>query len=451
MRCKLILYSFCLTLATLGGNKHSYSQIDFSEHLKQLYPVMFKDETLTQQISIRNSVIYLYPVDNKGNVITDPEFALDWEEVETFLKQVGMRDMSKARELYLNKGVGKFDPIDMVAIVTGGLPIEWKEPIPPLAGYKIALDPGHFAHNFTIAKWERKYIQLRASDMGTKEDIRIYEAKLTGLTGMILKDMLEELGAEVLITRSTETSATGKNFNEWYAEDFQTDLVKDLEAGLIDSSIYEYCKKNSKTKYKILRKYFIRHEFICRANKINAFQPDLTLIMHYNVDENNNPDKYGYHKPHGKNFSMVFVGGAYAKNELSLPIDRMFFIRQALSYDIEKSVMFSSVVENHIVKEMGVPAYKMEFPLSYIEKYSIPTDVNSYPGVFHRNLYLTRTIYGTIAFAEPLLQDNKKEALKLSTYDCEWNGVKVPCRLIEMATAYKNAILEYKELADQKN
>jgi hypothetical protein len=95
---------------------------------------------------------------------------------------------------------------------------------------------------------------------------------------------------------------------------------------------------------------------------------------------------------------------------------------------------------------MEVPACNPSSGLKYIRDYCLAAD-GGCGGIYHRNLFLTRAVYGTLAFAEPLLQDNREEALKLSTYDCTWKGKKVPCRLVEMAEAYKSAILEYIQTA----
>lgn len=431
---------FVISILTLGKNAYCQPETSFHKDLSESFFTLFKDYSLKNQVSLRQNGIFIFAADAKGNLSSRPEAAVYWDEAPLFLRYMRSSSMQSALEMYRQKGVKNFATTFLFAInvvppsasnVTDG----------PLKGYRIALDPGHFAHNFETAKMERKYVRLRASDMNIGKDIELFEAKLTSLTAEILKDKLEKLGAEVMVTRKEHTSATGKNFDEWYRDDFYTALETDLRYGLIDSNEYHEYKKDASSKLKTLRGFFTRHELRVRADKINAFQPDLTIIIHYNVGETNVPDKDGYHRPHDQNISMMFVGGAYAKNELSTPLDRLQFLRQALSDDVENSVHLSALVQKYIIEDLKVPVINTAEHLpGYIANYSIASNEN---GVYHRNLALTRMVYGTIAFGEPLMQDNREEALRLSTDDCSWNGKKVPCRLVEMAGVYEKAILEY--------
>lgn len=443
---RLYLQKVFVILLILGPLQAMAQPWVASPDLSDRIRYMIKDSSLVRQIEVRQNGVCLFACDENGHVSSQPEIMIyegEWSLLGLYFTDV---PLVEALAYYQAKQTQR-NFMDLFQHLKG-VHLSTEPRKLPLSHLKVALDPGHFAHNFATAKLEKKFVRLRGKDMGRHHDIELYEARLTALTAMILKDMLTELGAEVLVTRDEHTSATGKNFDDWYAHDFQHDLKMDLDLGLITEAEYkEYSAHHEHAdehKKKILRTYFKDREFRCRAEKINAFRPHLTLILHYNVGENNNPDAEGYHTPHDRNFSMVFVGGAYTRGELVKPVDRMHFLRQLMTDDIEHSLEFSAIVARHIETEMQVPLYTGgEMVLPYIRDYSIAADQEKYKGVYHRNLALTRSIYGVMAFAEPLLQDNREEALKLSTSDCEWKGHKVPCRLIEMAQAYKNAVVEY--------
>jgi hypothetical protein len=71
------------------------------------------------------------------------------------------------------------------------------------------------------------------------------------------------------------------------------------------------------------------------------------------------------------------------------------------------------------------------------------TTLIAQPGIYCRNLALTRLIHGPLCYGETLLQDNPDEAKRLAQKDFDFNGIKLPSRIIEVAHAYINGICEY--------
>lgn len=58
-------------------------------------------------------------------------------------------------------------------------------------------------------------------------------------------------------------------------------------------------------KEKFFLSFFKDHDLAQRITEINKFKPDLSIIIHYNVDEKN----IDWLKPGPKNFTMCFIGG----------------------------------------------------------------------------------------------------------------------------------------------
>mgnify|MGYP001576610280 CR=1 FL=1 len=68
------------------------------------------------------------------------------------------------------------------------------------------------------------------------------------------------------------------------------------------------------------------------------------------------------------------------------------------------------------------------------------TDV---PGVFCRNLTLTRMVKGTLIYGEALYQDNINEYKLLNKKEITIDGIKISKRIEEVAEAYSEGIINY--------
>ena len=254
-----------------------------------------------------------------------------------------------------------------------------------LKGLKIAIDPGHCANTWQAACKEKKCIEMKAGPT-TKltKDIRLIEAQLTLATATLLKQKLEAAGAIVKLT--------------------------DRPAKVPENTGLENKQ---------------------RANAINKFQPDLTIVIHYNVDEKNT----GWKKPSEKDFNMAFVGGSFMKNELSDSLSRSEFLRLLVSDDLEQSIRFSNKIAQSFTKHLEVPLATTT-DAEYLIQSCLPTEA---PGVFCRNLTLTRLVHGTIVYGETLFQDNRNELNRLSNHPGNW----ISQRVEQVATAYFEGVLSF--------
>lgn len=305
---------------------------------------------------------------------------------------------------------------------------------------RIALDPGHFADNIIMAKWEKKFVQIQDS---TGKDQFIFESYITWLTARILQDMIEREGGEVLMTKGLNQTALGITATAWLNGDWRSSVSDAYNRGWIDSATrVEILKLNDKKL--IIRQFFRSFELLVRSEKINAFKPDLAISIHYNVEEKNVPDREGYHLLHDKNYSMVFLPGAYAPNELSLPQDQLSFIYQCYSGQIEKSQKAARIFEQVIIDSLLVPPVLQTdtIRLSYLAHYSLLDTV----GVYYRNLAILRQVRYQIILVEPFLQDNKTVFMKLLTPDSQYitrdsDTLQVPCIILQTARTYYHALL----------
>ena len=306
----------------------------------------------------------------------------------------------------------------------------------PLHGLKIALDPGHLAGTSEMAEIEEKLIKLKHPALN--DSIFFYEGELTFLTVSYLKESLEQLGADVFVTRQSNESAFGYTYFEWLKTHFSQDLDSCLQYKVINGDEFKLlCQAKEentlRSKKIIFHKLFKHLDFYQRAKIINQYNPHITTIIHFNVDVNNK----GWNKPTSKNFNMAFVPGAFMRNETSKMIDFNHFVRLNHTNEINESIAFSNHILKGLKKHTNVDIINEYSDISYLNNYCIATNV---PGVFARNLALTRQVKGIVCYVEALYQDNLDESLQL-------NKVKkityAPDRIRNVSEGILEGIIEY--------
>lgn len=258
-----------------------------------------------------------------------------------------------------------------------------------MKGMRIAIDPGHLGGNYAIA--EERYIDmLPCEDVGFQTHLQFDEGTLALLTAKVLRNLLVEAGAEVMLTREQ----VGK------------------EAGPLTL-----------------------HN---RAEMINAFQPDLTIIIHYNV---HTPCSAANNKtlPTHHNYNMAFIGGAFGSGDLSTKQSRAEFARMMATDDLEQSAKLCKHILEHMQKQLGVPSVNDADNPPYLEQLCLKVS----EGVYARNLALTRLVHGPICYGESLCQNNIEECQLLARKDFYLDDIVGPQRVVKVAQAYFDGIFAF--------
>ncbi|QVL57574.1 MAG: N-acetylmuramoyl-L-alanine amidase [Simkaniaceae bacterium] len=280
----------------------------------------------------------------------------------------------------------------------------------PLSQAKIAIDPGHFGGQF--ARLEERYVEMEHEGKTLYFD----EGSLAFLTALHLKKKLEEKGAIVLLTRKAiGEGAYSENFFDWL------------------KNHPEYWEKGVPLSTIFLR-YYNRLDLHARAEIINNFNPDLTLLIHYNAVDSELPDS-NQTKETTRNFNLVFIPGAFCQGELVNPEDRYHFLRLICTQDLEKSYEMAQELVSLFTTHLQVPPLKT----AKKEVSGFGNSLVSADGVFCRNLCLTRLIKGPLCYGETLIQNNLEEALELSQNKAMVEGTPCPERVIDVAEAYFEA------------
>ena len=214
---------------------------------------------------------------------------------------------------------------------------------------KIAIDPGHLGGQYA----ELEFRCLHHPN-------RIEEGTLTFLTAVYLKELLEKEGFEVMLTRD----AIGKGaypltFFQWL-------------------NLNQEIKALKKTDGRLFNEFYNSLDLNERAKKINEFSPDITIIIHYNADDNETDE----------NFNLMHCPGAFRPKDLSTKVSRIDFLRLLVTDDLDQSILLCQ----NIIKEMTLTT-SIE-PVDYNNKKSYLSCASIFisKGVFARDLRLTRLV-----------------------------------------------------------
>ena len=309
-----------------------------------------------------------------------------------------------------------------------------------LQNMRIAIDPGHIGGE-TCCFLESRYVWMDPKAVNGREDISFHEGQLALLTALHLQELLQEKGAEVMLTKQQlGESVYHKDFFTWLREDFRNDV--ESYASKISDLNERTAQRNwwltRSHLWSVFRKFYNPLDLQARADKINAFRPHITIVIHYNVGAGNNEN--GQNIGSEDNYNMAFIPGSFLQGELSTITSRYHFLRLVLSNDLANSLQLSQKVVEKFTEKLDVPPLTDAEKADYLHKYSLAT---SAPGVYARNLTLTRLVHGTICYGESLYQDNIKEAFLLAKRDDEIAGVKISHRVRLVAEAYFEAIVSY--------
>lgn len=385
-----------------------------SKYQIQLARYLAKDADTYNHIRINDDGIKLYESTSAWSEDAY-EFFVPWKDVQRF-KEVCENDPQLAYQVYQRYARPKF-VVDFPRPINSSAKSNDFAPTPeqPLKGLRIALDAGHIAGDLKMAKLEGKFIEMNYQG----QHIAFWESDLAWHTSNYLHRQLEKHGAIVMTTRQYGKTAFGIDYDTWYSR-FDGDADKP-------------------DKSRMFWRYFRHKDNDERVRIVNQFNPDLTMIMHYNVDGGNRPWK----RPCRTQYSMAFTGGAFMNGELYSKERRFNLLRMLLTDDIEESAKFSSGVLEILRDDAGIPI----LPITSNQPNNIRTE---YQGVYARNLSLSSRIYGTLCYAEPLFQDYKHEVLRLNERDFNFEGEMIPSRVVEIAKVYEKAILRYaKTLNDE--
>src|ERR1019366_433793 len=123
------------------------------------------------------------------------------------------------------------------------------------------------------------------------------------------------------------------------------------------------------------------------------------------------------------------------KSDLSTPEKRFEFLRLIISNDLEQSITLSSAMVKSFEKNLNVKTATIK-DAKYLIDGCLATGE---PGVYCRNLQLTRYIHTPLVYGETLYQDNMNECISLNK-ECDKTKNE---RVQQVAEAYFQGVLSF--------
>lgn len=249
----------------------------------------------------------------------------------------------------------------------------------PLAGLKIAIDPGHIGGNW--AKMEERWFVVGAGTPVQEGDMTLHVAKL-------LKPRLETLGAVVTLVRSTLEPVTP------IRPETLLSLAKDSSP---DSS------------QKLAERLFYRTaEIRARAELVNTtLKPDLVLCLHFNAEAWGDPnaptliDRTHLH---------LLLNGAYTDEEILLADQRFAMLQKLLQRTHLEEALVGASVADTFAEISGLPPY------TYPPESKTVRDLG-HPYLWARNLLANRLYDCPVIFMEPYVMNSTIDHARIQAGD----------------------------------
>lgn len=299
----------------------------------------------------------------------------------------------------------------------------------PLAGLKIALDPGHLGGNW--AKMEERWFQVGNSKPVQEGDLTLRVARL-------LAPRLRELGAKVSFVRNSDEPTTGKR-----PDDFRELARKILIKNGVPQPRADSLDPNDPAKEQTIRwqseiLFYRYSEIRRRAARVNfKLHPDLVLCLHFNAEgwgDPNNPTLTDTNHFH------LLVNGSYLAEELEFDDERFEMIRRLLSRAYDEELPLADTIALVMARETGLPSY--EYPTT-----NSTTKVGTSGYVYARNLLATRLYRCPVVYCEPYVMNSKDVFARIEAGDYEGtrnvNGAERKSIFREYADSVTEGLADY--------
>ena len=305
----------------------------------------------------------------------------------------------------------------------GRSPRFWKtraerNPVPgkPLAGLRIAIDPGHLGGRF--AQMEARWFRIGWSRP-------VEEGEMTLMVAKLLKQRLESMGAEVWLTRTANGPTTPLRSGN---------LRKVAAASLAEEGV----SSSSERLQKEAERLFYRvAEIRNRARLVNErIRPDLVVCLHFNAEEWGDPARPSLTE---KNHLHLLLSGAISREELTHEDERYTMLVKLLGGTHAEELGASDAVARSLAAATGLE------PFVYHNAKAIPASSNPY--LWIRNLLANRLFECPVVYCEPYVMNSRPvfNRVQLGDYQGRRNvgGAQLPSIYREYADAVAQGLADY--------
>lgn len=291
----------------------------------------------------------------------------------------------------------------------------------PLAGLKIAIDPGHLGGSW--AKMEERWFRIGNSRSVEEGTMALIVAKL-------LAKKLEAMGATVVFTRNTNRPTTALR---------PCQLRKVAKEELAKEQV-PYTRKRVQRMSEL---FFYRvAEIHQRAYRVNhELKPDLVICLHFNAEDWNDPK---HPTLTDKNHLHLLISGDFSERELNDEDVRYSMLCKLLGRMHSEEVGISNDVAEALALATGLPPFIYHNPSK-----AMPASPKN-PYLWNRNLLATRLYLCPVIYCESYVMNNADVFKRVQLGDYEGlrsvNGQKLPSIYREYADAIAKGLEKYSRL-----
>lgn len=382
--------------------------------LQKMLPYLDPNKMFSRLFTVTNSDLKSFDdLDGKAQL----DFTVNLETLSRFVEDLRIQDLNER----LSKARGTSQP---------------------LKGLRVALDPGHMGTKY----WD----QITGKYVRDNKGNYVSEGVIALQTSLLLKKELAALGATVELTHESLAAVSNVSYENFPVQQFARNE-------LLESSHFPWFQKllekgtgaslhqafdNSPERKKLFAPnsrytYFVlREDLWARAAKINAFKPDIVLIVHYDtVDLPSDPQAVN---PKSPNQTKVFVAGSYLATDFASRKARKQFARKLLDQtQWNLSLKLSRKIITQFQSQMGLDLTQNTGEGLRVES-----------GIFARNLHIPRFLHApAVAYLECLFYNRPQEfyALANTKHPLMIDGKNVPYsdRLAQVVKVLKDSVVNF--------
>jgi hypothetical protein len=299
----------------------------------------------------------------------------------------------------------------------------------PLAGLRIALDPGHLGGKW--AKMEERWFKVGDSKPVTEGDLTLRVSRM-------LAARLRKLGATVLFVRNSTQPVTPKRPDD-FKELARKILIKNGVPRPRDEVLNpKDPEKEGTVRWQSEMLFYRYSEIRRRAHLVNdKLHPDLVICLHFNAEgwgDPANPTLVEINHLH------LLVNGSYLQDEIELDDERFEMVRRLLSRAYDEELPIADTVASSMAKATGLPAFQYPTTLT-------TTKVGTSGYVYARNLLATRIYRCPVVYCEPYVMNSTDGFARIQAGDYEGmkeiNGVQRKSIFREYADSVAEGLVDY--------
>jgi N-acetylmuramoyl-L-alanine amidase len=270
----------------------------------------------------------------------------------------------------------------------------------PLAGVRIALDPGHIGGEWALM--EERFFQ-RPGEQPVKE------GDMTLVVARFVAKKLKAMGAEASLVRDRADPCSPTTIDA-----LRPQARKELELLGVTEIRERYDSpgdplRMNTVQWQAERLFYRVAEIRERARRVNTtLRPDLAVCIHFNADDWGDPENPVFTE---RNDLHVMVNGCYGAAELRYDDQRFEMLLRLLSRSHAEELAAASPIARALAQATGLP------PFAYTTGNAVRAGPNEY--LWARNLLANRLFECPVVFLEPYRMNHAETCARIQAGDFE--------------------------------